>query len=453
MSKSRISDDYDVLVVGAGPSGLTTAVALARLGVRVLVIEKHPGLSIFPKAIGVRPRSMEIFRSWGLEPEIRRRSQRGRVEMSVQPTLGDARAGGQPRTAGSPRWWRRSRRRRSPSCGQDQLEAVLHDHLLARGGEVRFRTELVAITQTADGVRAVIRHRDTDESSVVTARYLVGADGARSLVRSLIGIEFEVLGTEADHLSVLFTGDLSAVMPDPPYILNVTVAPGVEGLFASTAMPHRWIYDMEWHPETGERIEDWTPERITARLRGAAGLPDLQPEIVGVFPWDFGAGVAPELSPRSGAAGRRRRPPDHAAGRHRHEHRDRRRAQPGLETRLGDQGLGGRAPARLLRGRTRTGRPRQRRRVAGHHDQPPGRPDATGWPTTSGSPTTRAPSSGAPRWPASAPRTPGSSRAAKRRLHDRPLRRPVHLDHRRGRLGLAGGGRRAGRRRACRSRC
>ena len=285
-------NDYDVLVVGAGPSGLTTAVAMARLGVRVLVIEKHPGLSIFPKAIGVRPRSMEIFRSWGLEPEVRRRSQRGRVEMSIQPTLGmpGRKSASDCRIPG---WWRRSHRRRSRSCGQDQLEAVLHDHLLARGGEVRFRTELVAITQTADGVDAVIRHRDTDEPSVVTARYLVGADGARSLVRSLIGIEFEVLGTEADHLSVLFNGDLSAVIPDPPYILNITVAPGFEGLFASTAMPHRWIYDMEWHPETGERIEDWTPERITARIRGAAGLPDLQPEIVGVFPWDFGRGVAP----------------------------------------------------------------------------------------------------------------------------------------------------------------
>ena len=86
MTNSEIHD-YDVLVVGAGPSGLTTAAALARFGVRVLVIEKHSGLSIFPKAIGVRPRSMEIFRSWGLEPEVRRRSQHGRLTMRVGPAL------------------------------------------------------------------------------------------------------------------------------------------------------------------------------------------------------------------------------------------------------------------------------------------------------------------------------------------------------------------------------
>ena len=63
---------YDVVVVGAGPSGLTTAVPLARAGVRVLLVEKHPGLSIFPKATGLRPRTMEILRSWGLEDEVRR---------------------------------------------------------------------------------------------------------------------------------------------------------------------------------------------------------------------------------------------------------------------------------------------------------------------------------------------------------------------------------------------
>ncbi len=137
-------------MVGAGPSGLTTAVAMARLGVRVLVIEKHPGLSIFPKAIGVRPRSMEIFRSWGLEPEVRRRSQHGRVEMSVQPTLGMP---GQEVSLGLPDPEVVATLTPAPIalCGQDQLEAVLHDHLLARGGEVRFRTELVAITQTATG--------------------------------------------------------------------------------------------------------------------------------------------------------------------------------------------------------------------------------------------------------------------------------------------------------------
>jgi putative polyketide hydroxylase len=70
------------------------------------------------------------------------------------------------------------------------------------------------------------------------------------------------------------------------------VAPGVEGLFASTGRANSWFYDIEWHPETGETVADWPPERVAARIRAASGLPDLDLEVQGVFPWDFGASVA-----------------------------------------------------------------------------------------------------------------------------------------------------------------
>ena len=283
--------DYDVIVIGAGPSGLTTATALARLGVRVLVVEKHRGLSIFPKATGIRPRSMEILRGWGLEAEVRGRSQPNQLGMAISPTLAAPRKvvdlglpSGEAISAATPT--------RLAICGQDQLEQVLLDHLRARGGTIQFRTEMVGFSQTDDAVCVTLRRRDGQASYQITAQYLVGADGGRSQVRAGAGIEFELLGSEGNHLAVLFDADLSAVLPDPPYVLNAVVAPGVEGLFATTGQPTRWIYDMEWHPEASEQLQDWTPERITARLRAASGLPDLNPKIIGVFPWDFGAGVA-----------------------------------------------------------------------------------------------------------------------------------------------------------------
>jgi putative polyketide hydroxylase len=283
--------DYDVIVIGAGPSGLTTATALARSGVRVLVVEKHNGLSIFPKATGIRPRSMEILRGWGLEAEVRRRSQPNQLGMAISPTLGAPRhivdlglPSDEVISAATPT--------RLAICGQDQLEQVLLDHLRARGGTIHFHTEMVGFSQTDDAVSVTLRTRDRQASYQIMAQYLVGADGGRSQVRAGAGIEFEPLGSEGNHLAILFDADLSAVLPDPPYILNAVVAPGVEGLFATTGRPTRWIYDMEWHPEAGEQLEDWTSERITARLRAASGLPDLNPKIIGVFPWDFGAGVA-----------------------------------------------------------------------------------------------------------------------------------------------------------------
>ncbi len=62
-----------VLVVGAGPAGLVTAIGLARLGVPVMLVEKREQTSTFPRATAVSPRSMEIMRGWGLEERVRDR--------------------------------------------------------------------------------------------------------------------------------------------------------------------------------------------------------------------------------------------------------------------------------------------------------------------------------------------------------------------------------------------
>ncbi len=290
MTSPKITASYDVLVVGAGPAGLTTATALARAGVRVLVVERHPGLSIFPKATGLRPRTMEILRSWGLEQIVRSRSPRTQPTMAIRPVLT---APGQETSLGLPS--DEELQAVSPSrlapFPQDELEAILLNEVRDRSGEVRFGTELVDLRMDEHGVTADLRSAE-EGYGLVQAQYLVAGDGARSTVRRLLGIEFDNLGSEGNHLSVLFRADLSPVMPVVPHVLTVTVAPGVEGLFAVTGQLNRWIYDMEWHPEAGETLADWPVERLLARLRASAGLPELDLEILGVFPWDFGAAVA-----------------------------------------------------------------------------------------------------------------------------------------------------------------
>jgi 2-polyprenyl-6-methoxyphenol hydroxylase-like FAD-dependent oxidoreductase len=287
MSNSR----YDVVVVGAGPSGLTTAVPLARAGVRVLLVEKHPGLSIFPKATGLRPRTMEILRSWGLEDEVTARAQPAQLAVSVRPVLA---APGPVTPLGLPTDSELAGV--SPSrvavFPQDEFESVLLADLQAHGAEVRFRTELVDLETDESEVRMDLRRRDTGQVESVTTRYLVAADGSRSSIRDRLGIAVEQLGAEGHHLSTLFRADLSPVMPAVPFVLTITVAPGVEGLFAATGRSDSWFYDIEWHPETGETVTDWPVEQVAARIRAASGLPDLEVEVQGVFPWDFGASVA-----------------------------------------------------------------------------------------------------------------------------------------------------------------
>src|SRR4051812_4194895 len=78
---------HDVVVVGAGPAGLTSAITLARQGVNVLVVEKHRGISPFPKATGVSTRTMELLRSWGLEQQVRAGAIPVQPLLSVSDTL------------------------------------------------------------------------------------------------------------------------------------------------------------------------------------------------------------------------------------------------------------------------------------------------------------------------------------------------------------------------------
>src|ERR1700712_975846 len=73
--------DSEVIVAGAGPAGLVAAITLARQGIDVVVVERHTGTSPFPKATGISVRTMEIFRTWGIEQQIRAGA------MSVDPVM------------------------------------------------------------------------------------------------------------------------------------------------------------------------------------------------------------------------------------------------------------------------------------------------------------------------------------------------------------------------------
>ncbi len=300
MSTTTSVISHDVVVVGAGPAGLTAAISLARHGVSVLVVEKHRGTSPFPKATGVSTRTMELLRTWGIDQQVRAGA------IGVQPLLSVSSTLSAPVQLTVPFGYPTDEQALAvspvtPTCvPQDHLEPVLLDLLISCGGTVRFGTELTALRTGSVGVRAELLDSVTGRRLQVKARYLIGADGPYSKVRDELGIAVEDLGSIGDFMSVTFRADLTARLGRTPSALNAVMVDGAEGLFVPTSADDRWIFAREWHPDAGETMADWSPARIIAMLRAGTGLPDLQADVESVMPFEMAGHLA--VAFRSGPA-------------------------------------------------------------------------------------------------------------------------------------------------------
>ncbi len=202
--------DTDVLIVGAGPTGLMLANQLVRRGVRVQIIDRHPGPSLQTRALGVQARTLEIYSHLGI------------VERALE--LGK-------RATGANIWSLGKRAARVPLgaigldispypflliLGQDDNERLMGDALRDQGMTVGWNTELVGLAQESDRVRAMLRQPD-GSTREITAAWVGGCDGARSAVRELNGIAFE--GAPYEH--VFFVADTQLTGEMVPDELNV----------------------------------------------------------------------------------------------------------------------------------------------------------------------------------------------------------------------------------------
>jgi 2-polyprenyl-6-methoxyphenol hydroxylase-like FAD-dependent oxidoreductase len=285
--------DVPVLIVGAGPAGLTTAVALARHGVESLLVERRREGSRLPRATGVSTRTMELLRSWGLEEEIRA----GEVEVEwvgwVCETLASASAGSGIPLGLPTREQSALISPTAPACvPQDHIEPVLARHLRSLGAaRVELGTEVVGVDAGPDGVRAVLRDVAGGASRVVHARYLVAADGPRSTVRAALGIPMRGPDHIAERVSALFRAPLWALLGDRRYGLYPITHPEAAGVFVPAGRGDRWVYALEWDPER-EHLSDYGEERMTRLIRLAAGVATLRPRIERIGAFSYAAQLA-----------------------------------------------------------------------------------------------------------------------------------------------------------------
>src|SRR5207253_6507971 len=188
--------ETDVLVVGAGPAGLTASALLARSGVDPITVTKYSSTANSPRAHITNQRTVEVFRDMGIEEQVRAIATPNEL---MGNNVWAASFAGQEiahlMTWGSSPARRADYDSASPSAVMNAPQHVLEPLILnaarSHGADIRFSTELVRITQDENAVHAEVRERDTGADYTIKARYAIGTDGGRSTVASQIGFPLQ----------------------------------------------------------------------------------------------------------------------------------------------------------------------------------------------------------------------------------------------------------------------
>ncbi|RXT54243.1 hypothetical protein B5V03_02030 [Bradyrhizobium betae] len=208
--------EFDVIVAGAGPVGLTLAIDLGRRGVRCLLMERQPSTGPWPKMDRSNARTMEFFRRMGIAERVRALGYPDDVPMDVfvitrlvdpplahlkYPSVGEYRKAIAECTDGS------QPLEPYQLVSQNKLEPLLREVAEATPNvTVRYGLELLSFEQDADSVRVKARCLDGGEE-VHTARYLVGSDGGASAVRKQLDIKLQGTGGIRSMRQVCFRSE------------------------------------------------------------------------------------------------------------------------------------------------------------------------------------------------------------------------------------------------------
>lgn len=290
--------DTEVVIVGGGPVGLAAAVALGRLGVATLLVERHATTSTHPRGHVENGRSMELFRLWGVEDQVREqgvpRSSRSAVRFMTRLAgleLGSIRFAEDSE-------WLMGPNGKGPaalsSTPQDRLEPIL----LARAQQYPsvttwFGCTLDDLSTGPDGVCATL-HDPVGATDTVQASYAIAADGSRSPVREMLGIPVNGPGFLGAQLGIYFHADLSTFVGDHPAALYWLYNPEVQGVLIALDGGQRWHLLFAYNAER-ETPEDYPPQRCAAIVRALIGRDDIPIDIRHVLPWRMRAAVADQF--------------------------------------------------------------------------------------------------------------------------------------------------------------
>jgi 2-polyprenyl-6-methoxyphenol hydroxylase-like FAD-dependent oxidoreductase len=214
----------DILIVGAGPTGLTMAAVLARHGLRPRIIDRaaEPPADR-SRAVVLQARTLELFEDLGVVQDVL-------AEALVVDEVSFFSPSGSRGTLRIDPHWIDSRYGRIVSLPQDRTEAILGGLLSRSDVAVERGVELVSLADRGASAEATLRHADGREEAV-PVEWVIGCDGLHSAVRELSGIPF--LGSTYPDEGLLGDVDIRWPLPDG----QIAICPGVTGLLLAFPLP------------------------------------------------------------------------------------------------------------------------------------------------------------------------------------------------------------------------
>jgi 2-polyprenyl-6-methoxyphenol hydroxylase-like FAD-dependent oxidoreductase len=255
----------DILIVGAGPTGLTLAAQLCAFGIRFRIVDRNEDQAHESRALAVQARTVEIFESLGIGEALV-----GKGNPSVGLAFHFKRGAAAKVELGG----FAAADTRFPFIlfvSQAETEAVLGAHLKGKGAAIERGVELVAAAGGVDEVHCRLRHQHGRDEDVV-ARYVVGCDGAHSSVRKCAGIPFE----GDAYLQDFMLGDVEADGPLEPDTLHAYSAGGCIAMFFPLRSPATWRVIAMKGKGGRSKVDETATGEDQSIVRGELALGDLQ---------------------------------------------------------------------------------------------------------------------------------------------------------------------------------
>ena len=280
----------DVVIVGAGTSGMVAALCLAKWNVKSIIVEKNLEVNEHPKAHELNSRSIEILESIGvsiqqLEQEASPISDGSRIAFctTIKDEFGEIDI---DKDVDDPSKYKRYVKNERPylNISQSEIEKVLRK-TIKENPNIDFLSGHTwqSVEDIGDTLIAKVEDINNDKNIIIDAKYLLGADGANSPVRKTLEIQMLGHGIIGTFVNAYFENNLRSFIKKPAKLYWI-VNPAAAGVFIAHHIDKRWVYNFPIY-EPWDNKEEITDEYLTNRIKEALGIEQIDINIKSISYW------------------------------------------------------------------------------------------------------------------------------------------------------------------------